>query len=263
MKKIAAVTTAVAVSLAGVAVPQAGASQITVSPDGSCTIATTQADIDYTLKAGKDYWLEVARAYDTYTPGTYDDLASLWKGKVPSKNTALVYQVTTSVYKKTAAQHSYGNEIVGKLMDSYVEFADIAINQNNVPIGTQTTFTRAKIQELYGQGYSPRPDLPSTIWGDPAADGMVIKIANGVLDYREKLEKLGMINAKQCLSGRSGNTDFAAGAAGAGLSEEAAIGLSVTAGVLGLAAIIAALITYVPAVRALMPPQILALLPAA
>lgn len=77
MKKIAAVTTAVAISLAGVAVPQAGATIVTVNPDNTCTFTGTQADTDYAIQAGKEAWLEVARAYDIYVPGTYSDLASL------------------------------------------------------------------------------------------------------------------------------------------------------------------------------------------
>lgn len=54
MKKIAAVTTAVAVSLAGVAVPQAGATIVTVNPNNTCTFTSTQADTDYAIQAGKE-----------------------------------------------------------------------------------------------------------------------------------------------------------------------------------------------------------------
>lgn len=263
MKKIAAVTTAVAVSLAGVAVPQAEAYQITVNPNGTCTFTGTQADTDYGIQATKDFWLEIARAYDSYTPGTYQDLASLWTGKLPTTNETKIYNVTMSLYNKTRDK-SGGTELAQIIMDAYGKIADAAIQMNNTPIGQSTTFTKAKAQELIDRGVSPKPVLPPEAkFGIPEVDNMLSKMIDAQYAYMNKLEKLALINARWCVKGRSGDTSFAAGAEAAGLSEEATIGLSVTAGVLALVGIIAVLITYVPAVRALMPPQILALLPAA
>ena len=262
MKKIAAVTTAVAVSLAGVAVPQAGATIVTVNPN-KCTFTSTQADTDYAIQAGKEAWLEMERAYDIYVPGSYSDLASLWAGKLPTTNETKIYNVTMSLYNKARTKEG-GAELVQKIMEMYGTFADAAIGVNNTPIGQKNTMRKSEVEALVARGVSPKPVLPPEAkFGIPEVDNMLSKMIDAQYAYMNKIEKLALINARWCVKGRSGDTSFAAGAEAAGLSEEAAIGLSVTAGVLALVGIIAALITYVPAVRALMPPQILALLPAA
>lgn len=263
MKKIAAVTTAVAISLAGVAVPQAGATIVTVNPDNTCTFTGTQADTDYAIQAGKEAWLEVARAYDIYVPGTYSDLASLWTGKLPTTNETKIYNVTMSLYNKARTKDG-GADLTERIMKLYGTIADGVIEANNTPVGQKGTMRKSEVEALVARGVSPKPTIPPEAkFGIPEVDNMLSKMIDAQYNYLNKMEKLALVSGQWCLAGRSGDTRFAAGAEAAGLSEEAAIGLSVTAGVLGLAAIIAALITYVPAVRALMPPQILALLPAA